>query len=142
MANLDLIRIGYVSAVNYEKGTAKVIYRDRDNAVSPDMPFLSNEYNMPEIDDQVIVLVLPNGSTSGVILGKPFHDKNRPEEGRKGIWRKDFGDGNFIQYDYGTKSLVVGGSLAINGNLRAESISTTGNVHVGGNLTVIGSYPG
>lgn len=127
----DIVRAGYISAVNYEKGTAQVVYKDRDNAVSPYMPLWSNEYNMPEIDTLVYTLHLPNGGTKGIILVPPYNEGNLPAEGRKGIWRKDFGDGNYIRYDYGSKNLeIVCGSLII-----------PGNVHIGGNLTVGGSYP-
>ena len=35
----DIIRVGYISAINYADGTAQVVYKDRDNAVSPYMPF-------------------------------------------------------------------------------------------------------
>ncbi len=35
----DIIRVGYISNVNYAEGTAQVVYKDRDNAVSPYLPF-------------------------------------------------------------------------------------------------------
>ena len=40
------------------------------------------------------------------------------------------------------ESLNIAGDLAVDGAIEAKSIKTTGNVHVGGNLTVDGSYPG
>lgn len=127
----DIVRAGYISAINYEKGTAQVVYKDRDDSVSPYMPLWSNEYNMPEIDTLVYVLCLPNGGTRGMILVPPYNEKNLPTEGRKGIWRKDFGDGSYIRYDYENKNLeIVCGSLNI-----------PGDVHIGGNLTVNGDYP-
>ena len=46
----DIIRVGYISNVNYAEGTAQVVYKDRDNAVSPYLPFASNEYDPPETD--------------------------------------------------------------------------------------------
>ena len=79
---------------------------------------------------------------------------NRPVEGVAGIWRKDFGDGSYIRYDREEKrldivsdsvhveSLNIAGDLTVDGAIEAKSIKTTGNVHVGGNLTVDGSYPG
>lgn len=121
----DIIRVGYISAVNYEEGTAQVVYKDRDNCASPYMPLWSNEYNMPEIDTMVYVVHLPNGGTRGMILVPPFTDDNRPAEGKKGIWRKDFGDGSHIRYDYGSRRLDI----------------VCGSVNIAGNLTVAGSYP-
>ncbi len=156
----DVIRAGYISAVNYQEGTAQVVYKDRDNATSPYMPLWSNEYNMPEIDDLVYVIHLENGSTRGMILVPPYTNGNRPVEGKKGIWRKDFGDGSYIRYDYDSQKMevvthslkvemlecagdmTVSGNLTVEGKLKAKQIETTGDVHIGGNLTVNGSYPG
>ena len=52
----DIIRVGYISNVNYAEGTAQVVYKDRDNAVSPYLPFTSNEYDPPETDTLVYVV--------------------------------------------------------------------------------------
>ena len=40
------IRVGRVSAVNYEAGTISVVYEDRDGSVTKDIPMLSHEYMM------------------------------------------------------------------------------------------------
>lgn len=128
----DIVRVGYISAVNYREGTAQVVYKDRDNCVSSYMPLWSNEYNMPEIDTLVYVLHLPNGSTKGMILVPPYTQKHPPAEGRKGIWRKDFGDGSYIRYDYEKKSLELAGA----------SLTISGDVHISGNLTIDGTVKG
>lgn len=150
----DIVRVGYISSVNYTDGTAQVVYKDRDNSLSPFMPLCANEWDPPEIDTMVYVIHLPNGGTRGMILVPPYTDGNRPVEGVAGIWRKDFGDGSYIRYDRETKqldvvsdyvhieSLNIAGDLTVDGVIKAKSINTTGNVHVGGNLTVSGSYPG
>ena len=118
------------------------------------MPVWSNEYNMPDVDTLVYVIHLQNGGTRGMILVPPYTDDNRPAEGKKGIWRKDFGDGSYIRYDYENQhmdivthslhveTLEIGGDLTVDGEINANTINTTGNVHIGGNLTVDGSYPG
>lgn len=149
----DLIRVGYISAVDYSAGMAQVTYKDRDNAVSPYMPFMSNEFDPPAVDTLVYVIHLENGGTRGMILIPPYTEGNRPPEGKAGIWRKDFGDGSYIRYDRNSRrldivsdtvqieGLTVQGDLKISGELKAKSIKITGNVHVGGNLTVDGSYP-
>ncbi len=149
----DIIRAGYISSVNYTEGTAQVVYKDRDNSTSSFMPFWSNEYAPPEIDTLVYVLHLPNGGTRGMILVPPYTEGRRPLEGRKGLWRKDFGDGSYIRYDHDkkqmdivcssvyTESLNIAGRLVVEGTISAESVTVSGNVHVGGNLTVSGEYP-
>lgn len=35
---MDTIRIGRISAINYTDGTARIVYTDRDNAVTPELP--------------------------------------------------------------------------------------------------------
>ena len=60
----DLIRVGCVSKINYEEGTIEVTYPDRDDAVTDPFPVLSfnDEYKMPDIGQDVLVLHLSNGS--------------------------------------------------------------------------------
>ena len=137
----EVIRVGYISAVNYEEGTAQVIYKDRDNSVSPFMPLWSNEFNPPEIDTMVYVAHLPNGGTRGMIIIPPYTERNRPPEGIKGIWRKDFGDGNYLRYDKETKQLdIVCNKLSIAGDLNVDGeIRTNGDVHIGGDLYIQGA---
>ena len=145
----DTIRAGFISAINYEKGTAQVVYKDRDDEVSPYLPFWSNEYNMPDIDTLVYVVHLQNGSTKGMILIPPFTNEHPPVEGKKGIWRKDFGDGSYLRYDYETlhldivthsvkiQQLEIEGDLTVGGE-----VDITGNVHIKGHLTVDGGISG
>ena len=145
----DVIRVGFISAINYEQGTAQVVYKDRDDEVSPYLPLWSNEYNVPEIDTLVYVVHLQNGSTKGMILVPPFTNENPPVEGKKGIWRKDFGDGSYLRYDYDRQhldiithsayieSLEIAGDLTVGGEVRIE-----GDVHIKGHLTVDGGISG
>ena len=114
----DVVRVGYISAVNHAEGTAQVVYKDRDNSLSPFMPLWSNEWNPPEIDTMVYVIHLQNGGTR--------------EEKRLDI----------VSDSVHVESLNIAGDLTVDGAIEAKSIKTTGNVHVGGNLTVDGSYPG
>ena len=64
-----LIRIGKVSKVDYETGMAEVTYPDMDNSVTALFPIvnLNEEYKMPEIGEEVLVLHLSNGAASGLI---------------------------------------------------------------------------
>jgi len=146
----DIVRVGYVSAVNYKDGTVQVTYKDRDNSVSPYMPLWSNEWNPPDIDTMVYVVHLQNGGTRGLVLIPPYTEGNRPVEGKPNIWRKEFGDGNYIRYDKKTKVLDVvtdtvnmkdvniSGNLSVTGEIKAGTIKTSGNVSIGGNLSVAG----
>ena len=37
----DIIRIGFISSINAEDGSAKITYQDRDKMVTEDFPFLA-----------------------------------------------------------------------------------------------------
>ena len=52
------IRIGYVSAVQKEKGMVAVAYPDEDDATTDFLPFLSpgREFFPPEVNDMVVVV--------------------------------------------------------------------------------------
>lgn len=77
----DMIRIGFISSVNMEDGSAKITYQDRDKMVTEDFPFLAfgGEYCVPEVNDMVLVVHLSNDISSGVIMGKYWNDENMPE---------------------------------------------------------------
>ena len=87
----NVIRVGKVSAIDYQAGTVRVVYHDKDDSVTRPIPMLSPEYKMPEIGDQVLVVHLSNGTEAGVVLGRPWSDKNRPPESGAGLYRKDLG---------------------------------------------------
>ena len=56
---LDISRIGNISTLDLEKGTAKVHYADTGNTTS-DMPLFrfGDEFNKPNVADHVIVIHL------------------------------------------------------------------------------------
>ena len=85
----DVSRVGYISTVNPDAGMAKVQYPETGNTTS-DLPIykFGDEYRMPEIGDQVIVIHLSNDSSSGIILGK-FWDETDPPKEKEG-YRKGF----------------------------------------------------
>ena len=49
------IRLGKISAVDYAAGTVRVVYHEKDDAVTAPIPLISSEYFMPEVDDMVMV---------------------------------------------------------------------------------------
>ena len=85
----DVSRVGYISTVNPDAGMAKVHYPETGNTTS-DLPLykFGDEYRMPKIGDQVIVIHLSNDSSSGIILGK-FWDETDPPKEKEG-YRKGF----------------------------------------------------
>ena len=72
----DVIRVGFVSSRLPEKGMVQVTYPDRDRMVTDYFPVLSfgNEYHIPEVNEQVLVLHLSNDVSSGVVVGAMWND--------------------------------------------------------------------
>ncbi len=120
MANSE-IRIGKVSSVDYEKGMARITYRDKDESVTVAFAALNynDEYRMPQIGQQVAVAHLSNGSSRGIILGEVWNQKNLPRETGKRLYRKDLSRGKdvaYIRYDDGSgEYLVKAANLHLNG---------------------------
>lgn len=158
MSDTQVLRIGKISSINYEKGTARVTYEDRDGSTTVELPFLAWEYWMPSVEDRVVVGHLSNGTTSAVILGPVWHDDHRPAEGAQGIYRKEYAASPgtaYERYDASDGSLTivaggctlrmkdgnitVNGSLAVTGGLTAGSISVSGNLSVGGAVNADGA---
>lgn len=64
------VRVGRVSSINYQAGTARVVFGDKDSAVTKEVPFVSNnEYNMPLVGDLVQVSHNSNGTMAATIPG-------------------------------------------------------------------------
>ena len=131
----NVIRVGKVSTVDYQTGMIRVVYHDQDDSVTRPIPTLSTEYTMPKRGDQVLVIHLSNGTEAGVILGRPWSDKNRPPESGPGLYRKELGQAigeAVIRYLDGSMTIQVG-ALHITGGLTIK-----GDLKVTGDLTVTG----
>lgn len=106
----DLIRVGCVSKINYAAGTIEVTYPDRDDAVTDPFPVLSfnDEYKMPDIGDDVLVLHLSNGSALGLVLGPYWNEDNKPQVSGKDVYRKELSrtpGKAYVQFKDGTVDL-------------------------------------
>ena len=158
MAEKDLLRIGKISSINYENGTARVTYEDRSGSTSAEFSFLAWEYWMPKVGEQVLTAHLPSETSRAIILGPVWHDGRRPVEGAEGIYRKEYESTQgvaFERYSTKDKSLTIkaggctmvfsGGTVQITGNMAISgdlsvsgNLSVTGNETVGGAVTVTG----
>lgn len=120
MANSE-VRKGKVSSVNYESGMVRVTYKDKDESVTSEFPFMTNnnEYRMPQIGQDVIVAHLSNGSSRGVVIGTIWNQKYAPIETGKELYRKDLSrkkDAAYIRYSDDTgEYLVKAAKLHLNG---------------------------
>lgn len=130
------VRIGYVSSIDYENGLCEVHYPDRDDTVTEMVPFISNrEYRTPEVEDMVLVLHPGDSPEDAVVLGTIWNEKNKPAEGKKGTYRKEYSNKNgqaYRKFDADAKELtdkVKGKKI-----LEAESLE----IKVGGATVTVG----
>ena len=110
----DSIRIGIVSSIDPEKGTARVTFEDRDDIVSRYLPVtvpctLEDQwYYMPGIGERVRVLFDPEAPTRGCILGSYYDDvRQPPEHDGANIQYVLFKDKTLIKYDREKHLLTV-----------------------------------
>jgi phage baseplate assembly protein V len=127
----NTIRVGRVSAVYPERCTARVVFDDRQELVSYELPTLgrgslfNKDYWLPDVDELVWCLFLPSGNQQGVIIGTTFNKKDLPPEPpAQGKDKRHFrfGDGTSIEYDRKSHTLTIdipdpNGKVVINGKL-------------------------
>ncbi len=103
------VRVGRVSSVNYKAGTVDVILGDEEDAVRHGLPVFSSAYQMPGINDMVVVIFQSNSGAreQGYVVGVPFSEANRPEISGKGVYFKRFSPSAYIRYDPGKDELTI-----------------------------------
>jgi phage baseplate assembly protein V len=107
----DIIRVGKISAVYPERGTATVQFPDRDGLVSKELAIgqrntLKNkDESFPDPGEHVVCAFFGNGLSEGVILSAIYDAKNRPNTGNPDIRVTEFEDGTTFTVD--RKSHIV-----------------------------------
>ena len=91
----DVVRIGFVSSRDPVRGMVQITYPDRDKMVTEPFPVLcfGNEFFIPEINDEVLVLHLSGDMSSGVVIGKLWNNVDIPQG--EGEWHKTIGGAAF-----------------------------------------------
>ena len=72
---------------------------------------VDKDYWIPDIDEQVLCLMLPNKSGQGVnegfIIGSFFSKEDKPQERSVDVRAIKFGDGTVIKHDRSTGNLTI-----------------------------------
>ncbi len=137
------IRVGKVSSVNYQTGMAQIVYTDKGQAVTAEMPLLNynDEYNMPTVGSQVAVAHLENGSSRGVILGNVWDKKNTPAESGSGLYRKDFSKTTGAAYarysDESGEYIIHAPAATLNGLNSAKVTGAVVELSASGSVAVV-----
>ena len=112
-----LIRVGTVSSIDAAAGTVRVAFAVQDDMVTYELPVITRgsknnkDYWLPDVDEQVLCLFLPNVSGRGVcegfVLGTFFSSIDAPEESSVDVHAFKFGDGSVIKHDRSTGKLTI-----------------------------------
>lgn len=105
-----LVRVGRVSSVNHSAGMVRVTYPDLDDSTTDEFPVFSmgDEYKMPGIGQEVLVLHLSNGQSAGIVMGKYWNENNTPPVSGEGVFHKELGEvfgEAYIHYENGDITL-------------------------------------
>ena len=113
----NIIRIGRVSSIDVNTNTARVAFSDKDDLVSGNLMIVNRgsmvdkDYWIPDIDEQVLCLMLPNksgqGLNEGFIIGSFFSKEDKPQERSVDVRAIKFGDGTVIKHDRSTGNLTI-----------------------------------
>ena len=119
----ECIFIGQVSSYGQTPGTVIVRRPDKDDRVTSELYVMSRctkdtkDYWMPDIDEQVLCILLPNasgkGPGAGFVIGALYSDVDRPVEQDTGVRSIRYKDGSYIVNDHGAIEIHASKSLKL-----------------------------
>jgi phage baseplate assembly protein V len=143
----NLARVGRVSSINPADATVRVVFEDRENMVSYDLPVIvrqsmrNKDYWLPDVGEQVLCMFLPSGNAQGFCLGSFYSEVDTLPVSSQNKRHIRFEDGTSIEYDRGTHTLtiqaqgpvniVAAGNVNITGDVIANGVSLSTHVHGG-----------
>lgn len=113
MQYIDLIKIGEVSSIDANACTVRVVFDDEDGVVSYDYPVIqrntlhNHDWAMPDVGEDVIVLLFSEGLEDGVVIGSLYAGKVIPPESTIDKRTVVFADGTRASYDRKTHVLTI-----------------------------------
>ena len=142
----NVIRSGRISSINPKNGTARVVFADKDNLVSYDLPVLqrstlkNKDYSMPDIGESVVCLFKPNGIAEGFVVGAHYNEEDAPPTADPDVRMVKFDDGTVVSYNRkthvldincgsGTVNVIAAGNVNVTGDVIADGISLKTHIH-------------
>jgi phage baseplate assembly protein V len=141
----NLVRVGIVSSVNDAMGTCRVLFEDRDDLVSFELPVMqrqslqNKDYCMPDIGEQVICLFLPSGVEQGFVIGSFYSSQESRPASSRDVRRVQFNDGTFVEYNRSTHDLVASVQGSANILATGEVVVTAPTIRLNGAVIINGS---
>lgn len=132
----NLVRVGEVTAVYPDRGTARVRFQEKQGAVTAELRVPARtahkikDYAMPDVGEPVLCLFLPRGREAGFILGSFYTKAHTPpvQDGDKRHVAWD--DGTWLEYDRAAHRLTgrVEGDVALeiagDSTIKVEGVAT------------------
>lgn len=143
MADDSGVRVGRVSSINYEAGTVRVTYPDKDGDVTTEVPFAANgTYNMPRVGSLVDVAHNSNGNTHATVHGTTWNGNNTPYEGYEGLYRREMANTKnkaFERYDNNTNIYTrrIAGRAHQQANEVYDEATGRYGITAGGNVVIV-----
>lgn len=139
----EIIKWGRVSSIDPENATARVVFSDRDNIVSYDLPIIFTNtgfakfYSMPKVGQPVKCSFLGTGLEDGFIDGSFYNSENKPTK-TGNVHYVAFDDGALVEYDADAKTITLksgGGGVIIDDKLTVtKGISSLKSMDVEGGI--------
>jgi phage baseplate assembly protein V len=148
----NLIRYGKISSVNPSLAMARVAFADKPDGsgnpmISQLLPIIvpgslkNKHYHIPDVNEDVLCLFLPNGLQRGFILGSFYNVNNPPPVTSGDKEHVTFSDGTVVEYDRAAHALTVNVQGTVNVTATG-GVNVTGNVNVTGTITASGNVTG
>lgn len=111
----EVIFIGIVCAYGKRKGTVIVRRPDKDDRTTKELYVMSRcthatkDWWMPDIDEQVLCILLPNasgkGPGEGFVIGAQYSEADPPAESDTNVRSIRYKDGSYIRNDSGNMEI-------------------------------------
>lgn len=151
-----LIRPGKISSINPEKHTARVTFGEDDNATTAELSIIcrnslkNKDYDLPDIDEDVLCIFCPGGESDGFIIGSYYADETVRPVSDENTRMVKFSDDTTVTYDRAGHNLDIKiGQTSIHADQSTVSVKTstnislesggTINIKAGGNITINGA---
>lgn len=133
----QMFRIGTVTSTDPSSHTVRVVFPEDGNVVSYDLPVLVRnsydncDYNMPDVNEDVVCLFRSDGLEDGVVIGSFYTGEVKPPANSQDIREVKFKDGTTVTYDRASHELdVVIADTHIHADRQKVDVTTKVSVNV------------
>ena len=141
----QLIRIGVVSSIDPAKHTARVCFEEDGNIESYDLQvlarnsFANKDYNMPDLNEDVLCVFLPQGPENGFIIGAVYAGEVTTPTSNADIRMVQFNDDTRATYNRASHELdVVIAGTHTHADRQTVDVTTPSSINLttGGNISI------